>query len=241
MERLIERWKNSQKVKYYIHDNDGVTRSLIEKSKWQIKEVLDVGHALKSIKKNLENFNKREGKPFNGLMESMSRYLNSLFRNTSLSQQKRVELYYNMAEHYIGNHTSCIHDKNAKLRLYTGNNTDLFKNKTLKFLKENDHYAQKINPKLNTQNNECFNRLKTKYLSKNLKYSTSTEMRLSEAVLEWNEDNWEYQLLKKINLENNTYHNDISTRKQTQKKKKRTVKKGKKLLEKKEKLSEMLN
>ena len=56
MERLIERWKNSQKVKYYIHDNDGVTRSLIEKSKWQIKEVLDVGHALKSIKKNLENF-----------------------------------------------------------------------------------------------------------------------------------------------------------------------------------------
>lgn len=44
-------------------------------------------------------------------------------------------------------------------------------------------------------------------------------MRLSKAVLEWNEDNWEYQLLKKFNLENNTYHNDISTRKQTQKKK----------------------
>ena len=79
-------------MKYYIHDNDGLTRSLIENSKWQIKEVLDIGHALKSIKKNLKNFNKREGKPFNGLMESMCRYLNSLFRNTSLSQQKRVEL-----------------------------------------------------------------------------------------------------------------------------------------------------
>lgn len=61
MERLIERWKNSPKIKYYIHDNDGVTRSLIEKSKWNITEILDVGHALKSFKNNLDNSNKREG------------------------------------------------------------------------------------------------------------------------------------------------------------------------------------
>lgn len=47
-----------------------------------------------------------------------------------------------------------------------------------------------INPIFNTQNNECFNKVKTKFLSKNLKYSTSTETRLAEAVLEWNEKDW---------------------------------------------------
>ena len=36
-----------------VHDNDhdGVTRKIIEESNWKITEVLDVGHAVKSIKK----------------------------------------------------------------------------------------------------------------------------------------------------------------------------------------------
>lgn len=38
MEILVERWKNSEKVDFYVHDNDGVTRNIIEKSKWKIKK-----------------------------------------------------------------------------------------------------------------------------------------------------------------------------------------------------------
>lgn len=114
MEILVERWKNSEKVDFYIHDNDGVTRNIIEKSKWKIKEILDIGHSLKAIKKKIESFNKREGKPFNGLMESMNRYISTLFRNSSISSEKRIELYYNMPNHYVGNHSKCIHSNNTK-------------------------------------------------------------------------------------------------------------------------------
>ncbi len=55
IEKLVERWKHSQKFKYYFHDNDGVTRNIINNSGWKIIETLDVGHALKSSKKILKN------------------------------------------------------------------------------------------------------------------------------------------------------------------------------------------
>ena len=84
---------------------------------------------MKSLKNNLEKFNKREGKPFNGLIESMNRYLNSLFRNNSISTEKRIELYYHMPEHYTGNHSLCIHNNSTKLRLYSGTNKTYFKEK----------------------------------------------------------------------------------------------------------------
>ena len=67
VEEIAERWKNSQKVKYYVHDNDGVSRNVITQSGWKITEALDPGHAIKSIKNNLDNFNKNNGKPFKGM------------------------------------------------------------------------------------------------------------------------------------------------------------------------------
>ena len=54
----------SQKVKYYVHDNDGVSLNVIIQSGWKITEVLDHGHAIKSKKNILDDFNKNNGKPF---------------------------------------------------------------------------------------------------------------------------------------------------------------------------------
>lgn len=198
---IVRRWENSEKVSFYVHDNDGVTRKIIEESNWKITEVLDVGHAVKSIKKNLDNFNKREGKPFNGLVESMGRFLKNLFRDTSISTEIRMNRYKNMGYHYIGNHSYCIHKNLKKYRQYTGKNKTFFLEKVDKFLDENKHYAQKVNPFVNTQNNECFNNLKTKFLPKDKKFSTSAELRLSEAILEWNEDGWIEDLIERLKLD----------------------------------------
>lgn len=35
MEHLVERRKYSEKIDFHVHDNDGVTRKVIEKSKWK--------------------------------------------------------------------------------------------------------------------------------------------------------------------------------------------------------------
>lgn len=55
--------------------------------------------------------------------------------------------------------------KYNKIRLSTSRNKTYFKEKSNAFLKENNHYAQKINTKYNTQNNKYLDNLKTKYLS----------------------------------------------------------------------------
>ena len=39
--RIAERWKEFTKATRYIHDNDGKTRSVIQKSGWKINEFLD--------------------------------------------------------------------------------------------------------------------------------------------------------------------------------------------------------
>lgn len=38
--------------------------------------------------------------------------------------------------------------------------------------KKKKYYDKKINPNIHTQNNECLNNFKTKYLRKDSKYST---------------------------------------------------------------------
>ena len=219
--KLVERWKSSEKVKFYIHDNDGVTRNIIEKSGWKVTEILDIGHAVKAIKNNLNNFNQKNGKPFKKLKPSIERFLEQLLRNETISQDERLKLYLNMPYHYVGNHTSCIHKEDGKFKQYTGKDKDDFIAKFNKFLEENVHYPQKVRPFYNTQNNECFNELKTKFLSKNRKFSSSTEMRLSEAVLEWNEEDWDDELLKNLGCEPicSCYRQMIKGRKDTQKKK----------------------
>ena len=199
--QIAERWKSSQKIKSYVHDNDGVSRNIIIESGWKIEEALDPGHAIKSIKKNLENFNKNNGKPFYRLQESIGRYLEILLRDNTISKEKRIMYYNHIPYHYLGNHSLCQHPKNIKSRNYTGKNVENFKKKFIEFLEKNKGYIEKVNPNIHTQNNECFNHLKTKYLNKNIKYSTSTELRLSLAILNWNEDNWINMIFEKLNLE----------------------------------------
>lgn len=90
------------------------------------------------------------------------------------------------------------------------------------FLKENIHYPQKVQPKLNTQNNEYFNKLKTKYLRKDFKFSTSTELRYSLAILDWNEDGcWEEKVFERLSIDhlNSPYHEMLEGMKLTQCKK----------------------
>lgn len=45
----------------------------------------------------MEKFNQKEGKPFNGLMESIKRYFNTLFRDEKSESEKRIQLYNNRA------------------------------------------------------------------------------------------------------------------------------------------------
>ena len=92
----------------------------------------------------MEKFNQKEGKPFNGLMVNIKRYFNTLFRDEKIDTEKRIQMYYNMVEHYTGNLDNCSHGEiTKKIKIYTGNDVDNFKSKFTKFLKENDHYARK--------------------------------------------------------------------------------------------------
>lgn len=60
--KIVKRRESSQKVKYYVHDNDVMVRKMIEASNWDVIKILYMGHSIKSIKKNLEKLDKRGNK-----------------------------------------------------------------------------------------------------------------------------------------------------------------------------------
>lgn len=96
--------------------------------------VLNVGHSIKSIKKNLENFDKKEGEPFKSLKESMGRFLKKMFREACISPEIRMERYKNVGYHYIENYTSSIHKTLKRHKQYNGQNKTYFIEKIYKLI-----------------------------------------------------------------------------------------------------------
>jgi hypothetical protein len=61
--------------------------------------------------------------------------------------------------------------------------------------------VSKVQPRLHTNGNESFNHLKTRFLDKDMKYSTSQVMRLEVAIRQWNEPaNWQADLRDRRHL-----------------------------------------
>ena len=198
VERLVERWKDDTLVTHYVHDNDGVTRTAIDKSGWNAQEALDPGHACQAIERRLTAFTKANRGILQGIQAKLLRWLQYLLR-TKMTQERREELWLNAWRHYIGDHSFCIHSPDSDHKAKAFHSEDLKKIKS--FLEQTAHYARKVRPDIDTQANESFNKIKTIYLDKSQKYSTSGEMRICAAVCHWNRgDDWKKDLRTRLSI-----------------------------------------
>ena len=196
---MIRRWKDDTLVTHYVHDNDGPTRVSIEQIGWRAKEALDPGHACQAVERRLNKFTDSHKGIFFGIKSKMLRWLQSLLR-TNMSSDERVKLWLNTWRHYKGDHSMCRHDKLKYSNEQKLSDENIEKMKD--FLYQTVEYPQKVRPDIDTQANESFNKIKSIYLQKSQKYSTSGEMRICAAISHWNRpDDWKKDLRLKLGIE----------------------------------------
>jgi hypothetical protein len=112
--RIIARWKGNRKVDQYVHDDDGRTRKAMTDAGWNIVELIDPGHAGKSMKKRVEKFsddNKiNKKKLLTGILPLVQNWLVGLMYSTEDAGIKEAK-WLNTCRHFCDDHTGCHHKR----------------------------------------------------------------------------------------------------------------------------------
>jgi len=98
-------------LKYYSHDDDSCSRSLIREYFPKALEYLDIGHAAKNIKKKIiEAGRNTEYHQLRGFGERMQRDFRFLVKKYHKDPKILSYQIMNMADHYSGKHSNCDHE-----------------------------------------------------------------------------------------------------------------------------------
>ncbi|OHT16419.1 hypothetical protein TRFO_02672 [Tritrichomonas foetus] len=196
--RLIPKWKNDEKAEYYVHDKDSKCKKEIEKSKWDIRELIDKNHLMKSYERRWNKYKAMTPCKFRGLHNKLRFFFLFLLKE-DLSHQEKVIQWINVSHHLMGKHQKCLHEAKMYPIWKDGFHKEnililkLFLNSTAKLL-------LKCNDSVSTQMCESFHAIKCHFANKNTKWSESWRMRISSAILSINEPNWKFVLYQKLGL-----------------------------------------
>lgn len=199
LRKMATRWIGNPNVEFYSHDGDGKTHNVMREIGWEIKELNDINHTLKSFKRKFEAFNKAT-KSLHGLKGRLFSFLKDLIYCDNLSLEEKENHWMNAANHFMGDHSQCLPHGPSKewagaSKEHSRELLEIFLSKTLKIL-------QKVRKNLTTQLNESFHAIKAKYANKDFLWLSSWNGRVAAAVLQFNSPNiWKFELYKKLGFE----------------------------------------
>ena len=101
---LIPRWINDKRVVAFVHDKDSKSRKLIREMGWQIDELIDCNHAIKSFRRKFQRMKNNATNKLRGLKASLERFFQSLLR-IDLPISTKEHLRMNVSEHLSANHS----------------------------------------------------------------------------------------------------------------------------------------
>lgn len=197
--KLIEILNYTKKIIGYVHDKDAKTTHLFHE-KWNIAEYYDLNHNAKSFKRRFNKANSGKVKgiakhQLNGISDKLLKFLRTLSKSNFSCDQKR-ELWLNVAQHFSGNHTGCIHkpfqtkeEENKALGLWKIRNGHVNKTKIEAlqvFLNYTLKLVSQVDANYNTQTNEAFHSIKAKLADKQIQWNASFPVRMAIAILKWN-------------------------------------------------------
>lgn len=203
-ERMGERWKNDQRIKTLVHDNDTHTRSSLEnKLHWKIDEKVDSNHLCNCFKRFIKSYVKNEFKEtFKHISQNIIDFFIILMHDTHLTCLEKKEQWNNMINHLSENHEKCRHAEKSNKEKWKYSNDKQHCSILLGFIQATENYFDKCDPLLTTQVCESLNSLKAKICEKQIAYSCSFPLRMAFVVMKWNNPELYYiELLKYLGLD----------------------------------------
>ena len=172
--------KGIQNIDGFVHDQDSKTSNFI-RNNLNISEYIDPNHANKSFAARFASYNSGKIKNIRkGSLNGAQSFIYSVRHEKCLHApyQSRTEEMKNLPKWAI----FATEEKLNALRI---------------FLNDSIQYVEKINPKYNTQINEAFHNLKALLAPKSFAWGGSYLIRMTIAVLRFNEPDLYFNLLTK--------------------------------------------
>jgi hypothetical protein len=173
-------------LKYYSHDDDSCSRSLIREYFPKALEYLDIGHAAKNIKKKIiEAGRNTEYHQLRGFGERMQRDFRFLVKKYHKDPKILSYQIMNMADHYSGKHSNCDHEAfTAKYNTLSCPNTIKYMSNILSYYSDR---ATHFKEGRLTNTAESINRMVVSFTSKNIDEPVSYPIGANFAALLKNE------------------------------------------------------
>jgi hypothetical protein len=101
MREMVEELKEDPRIKFFVHDKDARTSKLLRESGWNVIDIIDTNHAMKSFDLKLKNYGFEKW-----VKIKLRRWMIHCVKLTGTAEEK-IALWKNILQHLIGNHEKC--------------------------------------------------------------------------------------------------------------------------------------
>jgi hypothetical protein len=199
MRILLDQLRVHPEIVGYVHDKDAKTTKLFRESKWEVKEYLDPGHAMKSLERSIGKFSKDVCQIPDWVHQSLKKFMKTLLFYVDMDVDQRKAAWSNSCRHFRGDHTECPY-QHKETPVWDMLFNEEFLPHFIEFLEKTQWILDKCNSEFSTQLNESLNRSKLKYANKDVKWGSSFDSRMGCAVLDRNLPFWKLDLYRRLNL-----------------------------------------
>jgi len=210
---IFKRLKDSGLVvKYLVYDNDLSSKNIVKQYYPEMIELLDIGHCRKNVRKKVIDLGK-EFSILKGLGDRISNYIGQCVKNAKQDKVKFQAYITNIVNHLSGKCTQyCIHDENKVSKRKPIPLLDECNVKAKEALEavlaslvsKSEQYAHMHN----SNANEAFNNVITKFIPKRLDFPFAYVQRAGMALLQMNTHGhcWTLEALKRFGFEVSLRH-----------------------------------
>jgi hypothetical protein len=179
VERIANRRKDDRRVKCFVHDNDGKTKTKIKEVDWNIEETIDINHAAKAVTKRVNDCHIKNDKIVKDIKDKLIARLTFLLQS-DMEPVRKGDLWLKSWMHFCNMHPNYPYaSAGPRQKSKWSFKEDHLKRQLFQaFLQRCADYPLRVNSFQTTQANESFNHLKAKYLEKGNKWITSYKMRI---------------------------------------------------------------
>jgi hypothetical protein len=203
---MVEELKRDSRITCFIHDKDARISKVLENSRWNITELIDEGHAMKSFDTKLKKYRFPDW-----VKIKMRRWMVHCVKLTGTEEEKvawwnnkRVSGFWHqyILEHLIGNHEKCPykHRKESPKQYEDLKFNGPLRDEFLEFLGSVTWILRRCVSYYSTQVNESFNRTKLKFCTKDVKWGSTFHVRMCCAILSRNLPNWKMVVHQNLKL-----------------------------------------
>lgn len=195
--RMIPRWINDKRIIAYVHDKDSKSRKLINQLGWNVTEIIDSNHAVKSLRRKFQKIKVKSPTKLRGLKLPLERFFHCLLKLDVTAEEKK-KYWMNVEQHFSGNHSNCIEHKETKpwKDIDVGNNRKVLK----EFLEKTSVLFDKCDGIHSTQACESLHAVKAHFAPKMISWKSSWCARVCASILDINEMYWSMKLYDQLQL-----------------------------------------